>query len=157
MGSDITELQVYISVSRLQVCLYWVKRIWWKRSLASHPIRVFLTMFWCQTLAWSKVRLQIMLSVIKSKMVIISHRSWTSSSVIHVYNSLRFRNDETKTGHILGNAKQRSTQGLPERQLSVVECSFTRFFTHAALFIGANIPDQVCISIFFLHLVLFSA
>ena len=68
--------------------------------------------------------------------------------MIHV-KCMYFREDETKTGHILGNARQRSAQGLPERQLSVVECSFTRFFTHAALFIGANIPEQVWICVLF--------
>lgn len=54
--------------------------------------------------------------------------------------------DETQTGHILGAAKQRPTQGLPERQLSALECSLARFFTHASLFVGANLEQADVLS-----------
>ncbi|KAK7478894.1 hypothetical protein BaRGS_00029875, partial [Batillaria attramentaria] len=50
--------------------------------------------------------------------------------------------DQTQRGHILGAASQRSLHALPERQLSAVECAFIRFLTHAALYLGASIPEQ---------------
>ncbi|KAK7494871.1 hypothetical protein BaRGS_00013998, partial [Batillaria attramentaria] len=55
--------------------------------------------------------------------------------------------DQTQQGHILGAAAQRGVEVVPERQLSAVECALTRFLTHAALYLGASIPnqaDQVC-------------
>ncbi|XP_041347097.1 E3 ubiquitin-protein ligase RNF213-like [Gigantopelta aegis] len=51
--------------------------------------------------------------------------------------------DQTKTGHILGDANQRPNISPSERKLSGQACALLRLFTHAALLLSCDINPQV--------------
>ncbi|KAK7459431.1 hypothetical protein BaRGS_00038999, partial [Batillaria attramentaria] len=50
--------------------------------------------------------------------------------------------DDTKTGYILQAAATRGLEALPERKLAPTECAIIRFFTHAALYLGACVQKK---------------
>ncbi|XP_062574164.1 E3 ubiquitin-protein ligase rnf213-alpha-like [Saccostrea cucullata] len=52
-------------------------------------------------------------------------------------NSKDNGNDKTKLGHILGSPEARNSTATPERKLLPKECAILRFFTNAAMYLGA--------------------
>ncbi|XP_041354588.1 E3 ubiquitin-protein ligase RNF213-like [Gigantopelta aegis] len=50
--------------------------------------------------------------------------------------------DQTKTGHILGDANQRPNISPSERKLSSQACALLRLLTHAALLLGCDVNTQ---------------
>jgi len=65
--------------------------------------------------------------------------------VSHFHNcilDLFFRGDTTKTGHILGPAKEHAAIG-PERELTPAFLAATRLMLHMAMFLGSARQLQV--------------
>ena len=59
------------------------------------------------------------------------------------------REDTTQTGHILQLDKVREKWAQPERDLTSMQCTCVRLFTHMALYLGAANGPEVYSNAFF--------